>query len=285
MKDKKFIVATPGHLPVIPTYIEKNTMTKQEYYRNWFETKRKFIMETQACNEEGISALGVVAQIFDINTYDGEVDRHFARMIMRVFVAIVEGRGTAFQDESHQNYLDYLTVMNLRNIQSLFSWGTSIRGAWFSPDRDKGWKADKYIGVCDGEAYLYINDRDDFKECVLAIQAVIDNEEAKPIDLDELNKVYENDPAAIKQLQASKIVTEINNAIATAMEDKVIQSAEQAEELFSRVIDDRLMPLVAGGLKDTWWGFIRQEPTPLQPSLSWLITIRVEGVEGQITLG
>lgn len=32
MKDKKFIVATPGHLPVIPIYIEKNTMTKKDDY-------------------------------------------------------------------------------------------------------------------------------------------------------------------------------------------------------------------------------------------------------------
>lgn len=260
-------------------------MSKQEYYRNWFEAKRKFIMETQGCHEEGISALEVVAQMFDINTYDSEVDRHFARMIMRVFVAIVEGRGAAFQDESHQNYIDYLTVLQLRKIESLFSWGTSIRNVWFSPSSDRGWKADGNIGVYDGESYTLIADRDDFKEFVLAVNAIVETEENKPIDLSELDKAYENDPAALKQLQATRIVTQVNNAIASAMEDKVIQSAEQAEELFSKAIDGVLKPLIEGGLKDTSWKFIRQEPTPLQPSLSWLITLNVEGVEGQINLG
>jgi hypothetical protein len=260
-------------------------MSKQEYYRNWFEAKRKFIMETQSCNEEGISALEVVAQMFDIHTYDSEVDRHFARMIMRVFVAIVEGRGAAFQDESHQNYIDYLTVMSLRKIESLFSWGTSIRNVWFSPSSDRGWKADGNIGVYDGESYTLIADRDDFKEFILGINAIIDQEENKPIDLPSLSTEYENDPAVLKQLQATKIVTEINNAIASALEDKIIQSPEQAEELFSKAIEAQLKPKIEGGLKDTSWKFVRQEPTPLQPSLSWLITITVEGVEGTITLG
>lgn len=260
-------------------------MTKQDYYRKWFETKRKFIMETQECHAEGISALEIVAQIFGITTYDSDMECHFARIILPVMLAVARGKPYDYHEQSEQHYIDYLMVCNFTAIEPLLEWGTSIRGAWFSPPKE-GFRPDDGIGVYSDEADkpMIIADRDDFLAFMEMLDVVV-QEESGPIELPLLAE-YENDPAALKQLQLAKIVTDVNNSIATAMEDQVIESMEQAEDLITKAVNAVLKPLVEGGMKEaeTHWKMLRQEPTSAQPRWGWLITLTTPFGEGTITL-
>lgn len=255
-------------------------MTKQDYYRKWFDGKRKFIMETQECHAEGISALEIIAQIFRVTTYDSDMDCHFARIILPVMLAIARGKAFDYHEQSQQHYVDFLMVCNFTAIEPLLSWGTSIRGAWFSAPKE-GFRPDLGIGYYSEEKPMVIADRDDFLAFMEMLDAAVKEEEG-PIELPVLAE-YDNDPAALKQVLLAKLITDVNNSIATQMEDQVIESIEQAEDFITQAVEKVLNPLIAGGMKPTW-KMIRQEPTTAQPRWGWLITVTSEHGEGTITL-
>lgn len=73
----------------------------------------------------------VVSRIFDLTTYDSEVDEIFTEAIVSVLEAIRDKKAFEYQRESKTKYLTYLLVVNHRMIHPLLNWGTSVRGAWF----------------------------------------------------------------------------------------------------------------------------------------------------------
>ena len=71
-------------------------------------------------------------EIFDFTTYDASVDELFAKRMIEVLDCIVNK--TTFEYHKHGenevNYINYLTMVNMKFLKNKLEWGTSIRGAW-----------------------------------------------------------------------------------------------------------------------------------------------------------
>jgi hypothetical protein len=65
--------------------------------------------------------------IFDFTTYDSEMDEHFALKMIEVIECIINR--TTF-DYQKDNYINYLTMVNMPFLSDKLEWGGSIRGAW-----------------------------------------------------------------------------------------------------------------------------------------------------------
>ncbi len=74
-------------------------------------------------------------RIFDLTTYDGDLDKLFVQMILYICKVILNKQTYEFiGDESM--YVVYIVVCQLLNKKGWINWGTSIRGAWFEDGRD-----------------------------------------------------------------------------------------------------------------------------------------------------
>jgi len=69
--------------------------------------------------------------IFDFTTYDGEIDILFAEKMIPVLKAILERKTFEYQAENKEQYINYLTMVNMPFLTDKLEWGGSIRGAWF----------------------------------------------------------------------------------------------------------------------------------------------------------
>lgn len=70
------------------------------------------------------------SEIFDLTTYDGELDELFVKKILEVLHAILE-RTTFEYIKDRDNYITYILVCQMLEQFHWIEWGTSIRGAWF----------------------------------------------------------------------------------------------------------------------------------------------------------
>lgn len=69
-------------------------------------------------------------EIFDLTTYDGELDELFVKKIIEVSKAILY-RHTFEYIQNKQDYISYIIVCQMFERFNWIDWGTSIRGAWF----------------------------------------------------------------------------------------------------------------------------------------------------------
>ena len=77
--------------------------------------------------------------VFNLTTYDGELDKRIVSDIIEVCKVILENRNFEYiKDES--NYIKYILVCQWLNEFNWINWGTSIRGAWFEIDVYYDWK-------------------------------------------------------------------------------------------------------------------------------------------------
>lgn len=85
-----------------------------------------------ACEANGpMSRLAYLGNyIFDFTTYDEEMDELFARRAIEVCRAI-QGKATFDYIKDREQYVWYLTMMNMPFFAKRTEWGTSIRGAWW----------------------------------------------------------------------------------------------------------------------------------------------------------
>lgn len=75
------------------------------------------------------------SEIFDLCTYDGDLDERFVKTILEVCKIILENRNyEAIRDDNF--YPKFIIVCNLLDHKKWIDWGSSIRGAWFQEDRD-----------------------------------------------------------------------------------------------------------------------------------------------------
>ena len=72
--------------------------------------------------------------IFDFTTYDGEIDVLFAEKMIPVLKSILERKTFEYQQDKEQ-YINYLTMVNMPFLTDKLEWGGSIRGAWFDEFR------------------------------------------------------------------------------------------------------------------------------------------------------
>ena len=68
--------------------------------------------------------------IFDLTTYDGDIDEYFVQTIIEVCEVILEKRNFEYI-QFRTNYIKYIVVCQLLDKFGWIDWGTSIRGAWF----------------------------------------------------------------------------------------------------------------------------------------------------------
>lgn len=71
--------------------------------------------------------------IFDVITYDENLDYEFGKKIYEVIKVIQERKNFDYISNS-KKYETYILVCNLLNQFELIEWGTSVRGAWFDKE-------------------------------------------------------------------------------------------------------------------------------------------------------
>lgn len=69
--------------------------------------------------------------IFGFTTYDSNIDELFAGKMIKVIQAILDRKTFEYIDKGEDNYINYLTMVNMPFLKDKLEWGTSIRGAWF----------------------------------------------------------------------------------------------------------------------------------------------------------
>lgn len=83
-------------------------------------------------NYEDLSRLAFIGgMIFDFTTYDSSIDERLAIKMLEVIQAILTKKTFEYIEVNDDNYLNYLTMVNMPFLKDKLSWGGSIRGAWF----------------------------------------------------------------------------------------------------------------------------------------------------------
>ena len=101
----------------------------------------KVLQEDWRCdqNYEDLSRLAFVGgMIFNFTTYDSSIDEILATKMLEVIEAILNKNTFEYIEGSEENYMNYLTMVNMPFFKYKLSWGTSIRGAWFESYAWKG---------------------------------------------------------------------------------------------------------------------------------------------------
>lgn len=94
--------------------------------------------------------------IFDFTTYHREIDVLFANRMIPVLKSILD-RKTFEYIEDEEQYINYLTMVNMPFLLDKLEWGGSIRGAWF--DNFKEYEIDcGRIEIKEGELEGFIKD-------------------------------------------------------------------------------------------------------------------------------
>ena len=83
----------------------------------------------------GKSKFEFLSQILNFTTYDSEIDELFSVKMIEVLTCIVNKETFKYQEESRENYINYLLMCNMPFLTDKLDWGGSIRGAWFSYDK------------------------------------------------------------------------------------------------------------------------------------------------------
>ena len=69
-------------------------------------------------------------EVFDLTTYDGELDELIVKKIIEVLKVILDKTNYEYI-KNRENYINYILVCQLLDKFNWIDWGTSIRGAWF----------------------------------------------------------------------------------------------------------------------------------------------------------
>ncbi|QXO10034.1 hypothetical protein pEaSNUABM37_00073 [Erwinia phage pEa_SNUABM_37] len=147
----------------------KKIMTAEE----WVVWLEKQMVENTECGMEWTPG-HLVANIFDITTYDDAADRVFAEHIVEVLTAIATRTTFEYQAQSTEHYYRFLTVINFKNIYPMLEWGTSIRGCWFNLGFGKKFDPVDYLTRFQDQVYPVIESQEEMAEFVKALRTYLD---------------------------------------------------------------------------------------------------------------
>lgn len=147
----------------------KTTMTAEQWV-TWLEKQR---VDNAACDMDWTPG-HLVANIFDITTYDDGAGRVFAENIVDVLLAIATRTTFEYQAQSVEHYYRFLTVINFKNIYPLLEWGTSIRGCWFNLGFGKTFDPVDYLTRFQDQTYPVIESQEEMAEFVKALRKYLD---------------------------------------------------------------------------------------------------------------
>jgi hypothetical protein len=95
------------------------------------------ILNTSYKQSEARSKLEYLSEmVFDFTTYDSKVDELFAEKMIEVLECILNSKPFEYQQKSNEQYINYLTMVNMPFLVDKLEWGTSIRGAWFEDNKE-----------------------------------------------------------------------------------------------------------------------------------------------------
>lgn len=83
--------------------------------------------------EEHPSKYGFLAEIFDICTDDSGKDsaqKYLVSKMLEVIECIAKSKTYEYHEKSQENYLNFLTMVNMPFLVNKIEFGTSIRGCW-----------------------------------------------------------------------------------------------------------------------------------------------------------
>ena len=86
---------------------------------------------------DGLTKYGFICELFDLVTYDDDVNERWGRAIIEVMRAIDKQETFEYIKGGGDQYEKYLIVANLLERHQLIDWGGSIRGAWFDLGKDR----------------------------------------------------------------------------------------------------------------------------------------------------
>ena len=113
-------------------------MNVLELYRDDYKFECDNI--TRDCSKYSWAA----SEVFELTTYDRDLDEMFVKKIIEVCKVILENRAFDYiRDES--NYVDYILVCQLLEHFHWIEWGTSIRGAWFEESHQKYYESQPIV--------------------------------------------------------------------------------------------------------------------------------------------
>ena len=101
--------------------------------------------------------------IFNFTTYDSYIDELFAYKMIEVIECILYGTTFKYQ-ENRDNYLNYLTMVNMPSLKDKIEWGSSIRGAWFDEYGHYSEPEPKVYGI--GCVYYFTVPKKDIKRFI-----------------------------------------------------------------------------------------------------------------------
>jgi len=111
----------------------------------------KLYQENNSFKETVIPKLEFIGEsIFNFTCYDSFAAELFAKNMIEVIECILTKTQFLYQEE---NYMNYLTMVNIPFLVDKIDWGTSIRAAWFDE-----WKQYEIasIKVSKGEIYKFL---------------------------------------------------------------------------------------------------------------------------------
>ena len=100
-------------------------MTVKEIYEAEYKDYSEFFEEGQTKYHWASK------EIFDLTTYDDDLDELFVKKIIEVCKAIIDRKTFEYINVSADNYVTYIIVCNLLEEYDWIEWGTSVGGAWF----------------------------------------------------------------------------------------------------------------------------------------------------------
>lgn len=100
----------------------------------------------------------LVNEIFDIDTYDTDLDVKFANDILEIMDIIFNCNTFEYIESSDDNYIKFITIANL--IKPILDWGTSIRGCFIDEIKVNISNSDKK------NSYIKFRTRDEIKSFI-----------------------------------------------------------------------------------------------------------------------
>ena len=105
-------------------------MTALKIYKAQYEEERTWYPNETTKYE------WVADRVFDLTTYDGELDELFVKDILEVCEVILENRNYEYILDK-RDYIKFILVCQLLDKFGWIEWGTSIRGSWFENSADR----------------------------------------------------------------------------------------------------------------------------------------------------
>lgn len=127
----------------------------------WKAYLEKALLEHRLHIDAETEPLEIIANIFDLTTYDTGLDEYFVGKIMEVLGVIVSNSNYSYIN-NEDNYKNFIMVLNMGNVPSLIEWGVSIRGADIMHTFKTPWIVDTGLIIVNEGTYAAIDYGEDF---------------------------------------------------------------------------------------------------------------------------